>query len=205
MNSLQSLARAGQSVWLDYISKKLIESGQLWNLIEAGEVRGVTSNPAIFENAIAKGNDYAELIAALAPSCANSKELYEQLAIRDIQAAADLLGPLHQQTQHRDGYVSLEVSPELAHSENGTLDEARRLWRQVNRPNLMIKVPATPAGIRAFEQLTSEGININVTLLFHPAIYQEVAHAYLRGAARLAAQGGTSANWPVWLVSLSAG
>src|SRR5262249_10149558 len=156
----------GQSVWLDYMRRSLITSGELKRLIEDDGLRGVTTNPSIFEKAIAGGSDYKEILAAPEARGQDPKALYERLAERGRQDAADLLRPVHDQTARRDGYVSLEVSPYLAYDTGATIDEARRLWHWVGRDNLMIKVPATPQGIPAVEQLIADGINVNVTLLF---------------------------------------
>jgi transaldolase/glucose-6-phosphate isomerase len=190
MNPLQALNGYGQSVWLDYIRRSLLTCGELRRLIEEDGLRGVTSNPAIFEKAITGSTDYTETLSALAPQYRDAKVLYEQVAIRDIQDAADVLRPVYEQAKQRDGYVSLEVSPHLARDTSRTLEEARRLWRSVERPNVMIKVPATPQGIPAIEQLISEGINVNVTLLFAQEIYEQVAAAYIAGLRKRAAQGG---------------
>lgn len=190
MNPLQALHTHGQSVWLDYIRRSLLTSGELGRLIKEDGLRGVTSNPAIFEKAITGSTDYTEILRALAPQYQDAKTLYEQVAIRDIQDATDVLKPVYEQTQRRDGYVSFEVSPHLAHDTQGTLEEARRLWRAVGRDNLMIKVPATPEGIPAIEQLISEGTNVNVTLLFSQDVYERVANAYIAGLGKRAAQGG---------------
>ena len=190
MNPLQGLHAHGQSVWLDYIRRSLLTSGELGRLIKEDGLRGVTSNPAIFEKAITGSTDYTEILRALAPQYQDAKTLYEQVAIRDIQDATDVLKPVYEQTQRRDGYVSFEVSPHLAHDTQGTLEEARRLWRAVGRDNLMIKVPATPEGIPAIEQLISEGTNVNVTLLFSQDVYERVANAYIAGLGKRAAQGG---------------
>jgi transaldolase/glucose-6-phosphate isomerase len=190
MNPLQALQGYGQSVWLDYIRRSLLTSGELTRLIEEDGLRGVTSNPAIFEKAITGSTDYVGLLRALAPQYRGAKALYEQVAIRDIQDAADVLRRVYEQTQRRDGYVSLEVSPDLARDTTGTLAEARRLWQQVERPNVMIKVPATPEGIPAIEQLVSEGINVNVTMLFAQEAYEQVVRAYIAGLEKRAAQGG---------------
>ncbi len=190
-NPLQALQNYGQSVWLDYIRRSLITSGELQRLVESGEVWGVTSNPAIFQKAIAGSTDYDAALKALEQTQdQDAMSLYEQLAIEDIQAAADILQPVYDRTNKRDGYVSLEVSPYLAFDTSATLTEARRLWQAVGRPNLMIKVPVTPAGISAIEQLISEGINVNVTLLFSEAVYEQVADAYIKGLEAFAAQGG---------------
>jgi transaldolase/glucose-6-phosphate isomerase len=190
MNPLQSLQTYGQSVWLDYIRRSLLTSGELRRLVEEDGLRGVTSNPAIFEKAITGSTDYAEALRELAPSYPDAKALYEQVAIRDIQDAADVLRPVYDRTEGRDGYVSMEVAPALSHDTAGTLAEARRLWRQIDRPNAMIKVPAAPEGIPAIEQLIGEGINVNVTLLFAQETYERVARAYLAGLEKYAAQGG---------------
>lgn len=190
MNPVKALQQYGQSVWLDYIQRHLITSGELQRLIEEDGLRGMTSNPAIFEKAITGSADYAAALKALSGQKLDAMGFYEQLAIRDIQDAADILRPVYEQTQRGDGYVSLEVSPHLAHDTQGSVREARRLWQTVGRPNVMIKVPGTPAGLPAFEQLISEGINVNVTLLFSQEVYERVAQAYIAGLERLAAQGG---------------
>jgi transaldolase/glucose-6-phosphate isomerase len=190
-NPLKDLLKFGQSVWLDYIRRDLITSGELKRLIEEDGLRGMTSNPAIFEKAIAGSTDYADILASLRDrSDLDAKARFEIIAIRDIQDAADLLRPVYDQSNRRDGYVSLEVSPYLARDTQGTIEEARRLWKSVDRPNVMIKVPGTAEGIPAFEQLISEGININVTLLFSQEVYQRVAEAYIRGLGKFAASGG---------------
>lgn len=193
-NPLRQLALLGQSVWLDYIRQSLISSGELQRLINEDGLRGITSNPAIFEQAIAGSREYADLIGDLRARRLDAVSTYETLAIRDIQEAADLLRPVYDSSKHRDGYVSLEVSPLLAHDTPGTLVEARRLSRRVARDNLMIKVPATSEGIAAFEQLTAEGISVNVTLLFSQSTYERVARAYIRGLRRFAQRGGEQLN-----------
>ena len=186
-NPLQRLHDLGQVPWLDYIDRELLEDGGLARLVEEDGVTGVTSNPSIFEKAIGKGTRYdAQLEELLAREPERSAaELYERLAVRDIQGTADVLRPVHERTGGADGFVSLEVSPHLAHDTEATVEEARRLWRAVDRPNLMIKVPATPAGLPAIEQLTAEGVHVNVTLMFSLAHYESVSEAYLRGLARL--------------------
>lgn len=190
-NSVQALQNSGQSVWLDYIRRSLITSNELQHMVESGEVWGVTSNPAIFQKAIAGSTDYDTALKSLEQRHdMDAMSLYEELAIEDIQATADILQPVYQQTNKRDGYVSLEVSPYLAHNTLETIKEARRLWQAVERNNLMIKVPATLAGIPAIEQLISEGINVNVTLLFAKDVYEQVANAYIAGLEALAAKGG---------------
>ncbi|HYL15172.1 MAG TPA: bifunctional transaldolase/phosoglucose isomerase [Terriglobales bacterium] len=188
---VKDLQKYGQSVWLDYIRRNLITSGELKRLIEEDGLRGVTSNPSIFEKAITGSTDYTDFLASLnSRTDLDAKARYELLAIRDIQDAADMLRPVYESTKRRDGYVSLEVSPYLARDTGGTIEEARRLWNAVDRPNLMIKVPGTPEGIPAFQQLISEGININVTLLFAQEVYENVAEAYIAGLEQLAARGG---------------
>jgi transaldolase / glucose-6-phosphate isomerase len=189
-NPLKALQEYGQSVWLDYIRRDLLTSGELQRLIEEDGLRGMTSNPAIFEKAITGGSYYAESLRAVAGQHLNAMQLYEHIAIRDIQDAADIFRTVYDQTGKRDGYVSLEVSPHLAHHTQKTIDEARRLWKAVGRPNVMIKVPASPEGLPAFEQLISEGINVNVTLLFAQEVYECVAQAYIAGLEKRAAQGG---------------
>src|SRR5579863_1864550 len=161
-NPLRDLLKFGQSVWLDYIRRDLITGGELKRLIDEDGLRGMTSNPAIFEKAIAGSTDYADILASLKNRTdLDAKARYELIAIRDIQDVADLLRPIYQESHKRDGYVSLEVSPYLALDTQGTIEEARRLWKTVDRPNIMIKVPGTAEGAPAFEQLISEGININ--------------------------------------------
>jgi transaldolase len=184
---IRALAALGQSIWLDFIKRDLIETRELARLVRAGELTGMTSNPAIFEKAIAGSHDYDRLLAEAARDRADTKTVYERLAVRDIQDAADVLRPVYDATKARDGYVSLEVSPHLAHDTAGTIDEARRLWRMVERPNLMIKVPGTPAGVPAFAKLIGEGINVNVTLLFSRVAYREVADAYVAAVETRAA------------------
>src|SRR5271163_4810487 len=173
---LKELTKLGQSIWLDYIRRNLITSGELKRLVDDG-LGGVTSNPAIFEKAITGSTDYNDLLGELQQHKElDAKALYERLAIRDIQDAADVLRPVYDRTQARDGYVSLEVSPFLANETQATIDEARRLWGEVSRPNVMIKVPGTAAGLPAIEQLIGEGINVNVTLLCSQDVYEQVAY-----------------------------
>src|SRR5271166_5749651 len=190
-NPLTQLQNFGQSIWLDYIRRDLLKGGELQRLITEDGLRGMTSNPAIFEKAIVGSTLYQDFLDSLATRTdLDPKGRYELLAIRDIQDAADLLRPVYQSTKKRDGYVSLEVSPYLAHDTNGTIDEARRLWKSVARENLMIKVPGTLEGIPAFRRLISEGINVNVTLLFAQEVYEEVAAAFIDGVEKFAATGG---------------
>ena len=189
-NPLLELEAFGQSIWMDYIRRGTISSGELRRLIEADGVSGVTSNPSIFEKAIVESHDYDESIRALTVSGKTKAEIYQALTIEDIQAVAGLLRPTYDRTEGRDGFVSLEVSPGLAHDTAGTVEEARRLWSLVSRPNAMIKVPATLEGLPAIRQLTGEGINVNITLLFGLPRYREVANAYLAGLEDLAKRGG---------------
>src|SRR5215213_2837810 len=189
-NPLLDLEALGQSIWMDFIRREMIASGELQQFIERDGVSGVTSNPSIFEKAIAESQDYDESIRALTLQGRTSAEIYQWLTVEDIQNVADLLRPTYDRTAGGDGFVSLEVSPRLAHDTTGTIEEARQLWSLVNRPNVMIKVPATAEGIPAIRQLTGEGININVTLLFGLSRYREVTDAYLTGLENLAARGG---------------
>ncbi|MDA8137600.1 MAG: glucose-6-phosphate isomerase [Desulfobacteraceae bacterium] len=193
-NPLQQLATLGQSIWLDYIRRDLITGGELGRLIEEDGLRGMTSNPAIFEKAIADSHDYDAEIRALALEGQDTAAIYEALSQNDVRSAADVFRPLHDRTGGQDGYVSLEVNPHLAHDTAGTIAEARRLWAALDRPNVFIKVPATLEGLPAIQQLISEGINVNVTLLFGLPRYQQVAEAYLGGLETLAAQGKSIAS-----------
>jgi transaldolase / glucose-6-phosphate isomerase len=191
MNPLKSLQSFGQSIWLDFIRRNLIRNGDLKRLIDEDGLRGVTSNPSIFEKAIAGSTDYSDSLAALEKlKDAEPMELYEALAIKDIQDAADIMRPVYDATKMRDGYISLEVSPYLANDTRATIDEARRLWKKVGRPNLMIKVPGTEAGLPAIQTLIGEGINVNVTLLFAQERYEQVAAAYIAGVTALGKSGG---------------
>jgi transaldolase/glucose-6-phosphate isomerase len=188
-NPLKGLLAYGQSVWLDYIRRTLITSGELKRLIAEDGLRGITSNPAIFEKAITGSTDYKDVLESPEARSLSAKDLYERIAIRDVQDVSDILRTVYDESKGRDGYVSLEVSPLLSHDTNGTIEEARRLWKTVSRPNLMVKVPATAEGIPAFQQLISEGININVTLLFSQVMYEKVAAAYIAGLEARAARG----------------
>jgi transaldolase/glucose-6-phosphate isomerase len=190
-NPVASLRQYGQSAWLDFIRRSLIAGGELKRLVEDDGLGGVTSNPAIFEKAIDGSNDYAAAIEQITHDEPGlpAKEVYERLAVKDIQDAADVLRKVYDATGTRDGYVSLEVSPDLANDTEGTLKEARHLWKRVARPNVMIKVPATPAGLPAIKALITEGINVNVTLLFSCDAYEKVAHAYIEGLEARAAKG----------------
>jgi transaldolase / glucose-6-phosphate isomerase len=189
-NPLRGLSDFGQSVWLDYIRRSLITSGELKRLVAEDWLRGVTSNPSIFEKAIVGSTDYEAVMESPDSAGLDAKALYEKIAIKDVQDAADILALVWEQSKGRDGYVSLEVSPLLARDTAGTLQEARRLWKTVDRKNLMVKVPATAEGIPAIRQLISEGVNVNVTLLFSRDAYEQVAKAYIAGLTARAASGG---------------
>ena len=190
-NPLKALLEYGQSMWLDYIRRDLITSGKLKTMIDVDGLRGMTSNPSIFEKAIADSHLYDDMLQSLASQPdLNATSRYEQIAIRDIQDAADILKPVYESSKFRDGYVSLEVSPLLALKTQETIAEGRRLWKAVNRENVMIKVPGTAEGLPAIRQLISEGININVTLLFAQEVYEKVAEAYIAGLEDLAKRGG---------------
>lgn len=180
MTKLHELTQLGQSIWYDNIRRALLDSGELQALLNDG-VTGVTSNPSIFEKAIAGSADYDDAIKVLAGSTQTDEQIYESLALEDIRRTADLLRPIYEASNGVDGYISLEVSPTLAHDTTGTIADARRLFTALNRPNVMIKVPATPAGIPAIKTLIGEGINVNVTLIFSLAHYEAVAEAYLAG------------------------
>ncbi len=188
MNAIETVHGLGQSLWYDNIERRLLENGGLAALIARGEIRGLTSNPSIFHNAIARSTDYDAALTPMAWAGYSAGQIYEELVVEDIRAAADLLRPLFEQTQGGDGYVSLEVSPRLARDSRGTLDEALRLWQRVDRPNLMIKIPATRAGLPAVRRAIAAGLNVNVTLIFSLARYRQVMEAYLSGLEdRLAA------------------
>ena len=189
VNPLKTLGTFGQSIWLDYIRRDLITSGQLRGLIEEDGLRGMTSNPAIFEKAIVDSHEYDEDIRTMALEGKGVNAIYETLSQRDVQSAADEFRSLYDKTDGQDGYVSLEVNPHLAHDTNGTVEEAHRLWKTLARPNVFIKVPATTEGLSAIQALISEGINVNVTLLFGLPRYRQVANAYLAGLAARAAGG----------------
>ena len=188
-NPLKQLGTLGQSIWLDYIRRDLMASGGLRRLIEVDGLRGMTSNPSIFEKAIAESHDYDDDIKGLALKGDGVKTIYENLSQRDVRSAADEFRPLYESADGADGYVSLEVNPHLAHDTNGTIEEARRLWAALDRPNVLIKVPATDEGLPAIQQLISEGISVNVTLLFALTRYRQVAEAYIAGIESRVAQG----------------
>ena len=189
MNTSQQLYQNGQSVWYDNVERRLLNNGELAGMIARGEIRGVTSNPTIFMNAVTKSNDYDAGLVPLAKAGKTGEEIFWELAIEDIQAAADLLRPLYEESNKEDGYVSLEVNPYLANDTQATLSEAIRLWKRVNRPNLMVKIPATLEGLPAILYAIEAGINVNVTLIFSRERYCAVMEAYISGLARRAAAG----------------
>jgi len=178
-NPLKGLLEYGQSPWMDYIRRDLLTGGGLKKMIDEDGLRGMTSNPAIFEKSIVGSTLYSDILQSPQAKSLDAKSLYERIAIRDGQDACDIFKPVYQATRRRDGYVSLEVSPYLAHETKATMDEARRLWKAVGRENLMVKVPGTPEGIPAIRQLLEDGLNINITLLFAQSAYEQVAEAFL--------------------------
>ncbi len=188
-NPLKGLLAYGQSPWLDFIRRNILINGDLKKMINEDGLRGMTSNPAIFEKAITAGDDYNDIIKAPDAKSSTAIALYEKIAIRDVQDACDIFKSVHAETKGRDGYVSLEVSPNLAFDTQGTIDEARRLWKAVGRANVMIKIPATTQGIPAIRQALEDGININITLLFAQSAYEQVAEAYLAALEARAAKG----------------
>ena len=187
-NPLRGLLAYGQSPWLDFIRRNILLNGDLKKMIANDGLRGMTSNPAIFEKAISAGDDYNDVVKAPNAKSSTAMALYEKIAIRDVQDAADIFRSVHSETKGRDGYVSLEVSPNLAFDTQATIEEARRLWKTVNRPNVMIKIPASPQGLPAIRQALEEGININITLLFAQSAYEQVAEAYLAALEARAAK-----------------
>jgi transaldolase len=186
---LEQLDEHGQSVWIDFLSRDFVEKGDLQGLIDQG-VRGVTSNPTIFQSAIADGDSYDEQLKEILKDETEPKEVFLQLAVRDIQGACDLLKQVHDEGSGKDGWVSLEVDPNLAHDTQGTIDEAKRLHQLVDRKNLLVKIPATKEGLPAIEESIASGIPINVTLIFSLERHREVAEAYVRGLERLVENGG---------------
>ena len=190
-NVIQQAADLGQAVWLDEISRPMIESRQIQGLIDAG-VRGITTNPTIFDGAIANSDAYDSRLAEAAESASGPESIFEQIAIEDVRDAADLLMPTYERLGRSDGFVSIEVNPHLAHETEPTIAEARRLWDAIARPNIMIKVPGTPAGVPAISTLISEGINVNVTLLFSINAYRAAANAYIDGITEFVRNGGAA-------------
>lgn len=189
MNTSQQLHQFGQSIWYDNVERRLLENGELAGMIDRGEIRGVTSNPTIFMNAVTKTHDYDSGLLELAKAGKTGEEIFWDLAIRDIQAAADLLMPIYEKSNKEDGYVSLEVNPYLANDTQATLSEAKQLWKRVNRPNLMVKIPATVEGLPAILFAIEAGINVNVTLIFSRERYWAVMEMYISGLARRVAAG----------------
>jgi transaldolase len=187
---VEEINQIGQSIWYDNIERKLLEDGTLAEMVQRSEIRGITSNPSIFNKAISQSNDYDQEIKIHLQSDLSREEIYERLAIKDIQSATDLFRDLYQETEGTDGYVSLEVSPYLAHDTDKTISEAIRLWKAVDRPNLMVKIPATMEGLPAITEVISEGINVNVTLIFGLSRYREVREAYLAGLEKRLEAGG---------------
>src|SRR5215472_13901973 len=188
-NPLKGLLSYGQSPWMDYVRRDLLTSGQLKKYIDNDGMRGMTSNPAIFEKAIAGSNLYDDILNAPETKKLDANGVFEKIAFRDIQDACDIFRPVYEETKRRDGYVSLEVSPFLGYDTKATIDEARRLWKGVNRPNVMVKIPGTPEGLPAIRQCLEEGLNINITLLFAQSAYENVAAAYLAALEARAAKG----------------
>src|SRR6266849_2200267 len=188
-NPLRGLLEYGQSPWMDYVRRDLLISGALKKLIQEDGLMGMTSNPTIFEKAITGSKDYSDILESPEAKKLDAKGVYEKIAIRDVQDATDIFRPVYQQTKRRDGYVSLEVSPLLANDTQGTISEARRLWKSVGRENVMIKVPGTKEGLPAIRTLLEEGININITLLFAQSVYEDVAEAFLQALEARAKKG----------------
>jgi transaldolase/glucose-6-phosphate isomerase len=186
---LKALTEAGVSVWLDQLGRSLVAGGELKRMVEQESLRGVTSNPSIFEKSILGTSDYDDAIAELARADKGAKEIYDTLTVADVQAACDVLAPVHEESGGRDGFVSLEVAPDLARDTDGTLESARTYWKAVNRPNVMIKIPGTAEGVDAIEEAIYDGINVNVTLLFAVEAYEAIARAYIRGLERRHAEG----------------
>ena len=189
MKVSQQIHQAGQSIWYDNVERRLLNNGDLAAMITRGEILGVTSNPTIFMNAITRSHDYDTALAPLAKAGKSGEEIFWELAIEDIQAAADLLRPIYDASNKADGYVSLEVNPYLANDTQATLSEAKRLWKRVDRPNLMVKIPATVEGLPAILSAIEAGINVNVTLIFSRERYWAVMEMYISGLSRRAAKG----------------
>lgn len=189
MNPLRGLLAYGQSPWMDYVRRDLLTSGQLKKYIDNDGLRGMTSNPAIFEKAITGSTLYTDILNSPEAKKLDANGLFEKIAIRDIQDACDIFKPVYEESKRHDGYVSLEVSPFLGNETKATIEEARRLWKAVNRPNVMIKIPGTPEGLPAIRQCLEEGLNINITLLFAQSAYEQVAEAFLAALEARMAKG----------------
>jgi transaldolase len=187
--NLKRLVEAGTSPWLDLLRRSLVQSGELARMIAEDSLRGETSNPAIFEKAILGSDDYDDQLAELAGRDLDAQNIYEEIAIKDVQMACDVMRETWEATHHQDGFVSLEISADMAHDEQRSIDAARDFWKRVNRPNVMIKIPGTPEGLGAIERAIYEGININITLLFAVEAYERVMEAYLKGLERRMAEG----------------
>jgi len=194
MDNLVQLIEYGQSYWLDNLTREKITGGELEKRVNEQGLRGITSNPAIFNKAISNSSDYDDQIQSLAEQGKSVEEIYEAVVVKDVQDACDVMRTVYDKTDGLDGYVSLEVSPHLAHDTEGTVEEARRLWAAVDRPNCFIKIPGTPAGVPAIEQMLYEGVNVNVTLLFSIEAYEAVAKAHIRALERRAAEGKSLDN-----------
>src|SRR6195256_341267 len=186
---LKRLTEAGVSVWLDQIRRSLIEGGELGRMVAEESLRGVTSNPSIFAKAILGSKDYDDELVEYAREQLDAEAIYDRIAVRDVQLGADVLAGGHRESNGRDGFVSLEVAPDMAHDEQRSIDAARTYWKALDRPNVMIKIPGTPEGVGAIEQAIYEGINVNVTLLFAVEAYEKVAEAYIRGLERRVEEG----------------
>src|SRR5579863_526910 len=186
--NLKALTEAGVSVWLDQLGRSLVAGGELKRMVDQESLRGVTSNPSIFEKSILGTSDYDDAIEQMARADKSAKEIYDALTVADVQAACDVLVTVHDETSGHDGFVSLEVTPDLARDTEGTIESARKYWNAVGRPNVMIKIPGTQEGVDAIEQAIYEGINVNVTLLFAVEAYESVAEAYIRGLERRQAE-----------------
>src|SRR5205823_2927609 len=186
MNPLREVEALGQSLWLDYMRRDLITTGKLQQMMDEDGISGITSNPTIFEKAISAGSDYDSSIQKILQTSPeiDSATLFERLEVEDICMAADVLRPIYDRTKGNDGFVSIEVNAHLAYDTAGSVAEAHRLWSEVDRPNLMVKIPATSEGLPAIEQLIADGINVNITLMFSVSQYEDVARAYLNGIAR---------------------
>ncbi len=188
MNRIKQISKLGQSIWIDYIERNMVHDGELQSLVDEG-VSGVTSNPTIFQKAISGGDAYEDDLRQLVATDKDPREIFESLAADDVQAATDVLRPVYDREDGKDGFVSIEVAPDLAYETERTIAEARRLWQMVDRPNLMVKVPATEPGLEAIRTLTSEGVNVNVTLIFSRARYAAVKEAYIQGLEERLASG----------------